>query len=156
MDWRKKRYLYTDNAAKIRDKLLTDIYKQLVEIIRSLHFLIESRGTLSYKFPNFRPHECQAMILGSIISGLGAVAAEAALSVCRGADFHYPQSIYDLIQTIEQIQVIDGSFGYCNPIPEVLNNNRQVLGHPSSKGYLTDEDLAYLARQGEIIGQMLW
>lgn len=147
--------LYKDYAVEMRQKIIRDIFQKLAAVLQSLQVRIKSGGALFCQHAGSRPDACHAMTLGSIISGLGPMLVEIAWSVGRGDDFDYPHSIQDLTRQIEQIKVVRiyDTHEQCNPIPKLLEDIGNL--HPSVESYLTAEELAYLERQEEMLGQVL-
>ncbi|GAB1312098.1 hypothetical protein MFIFM68171_02308 [Madurella fahalii] len=144
-----------ENAARIRMNYLHEIFKSLKEIISNLQLVISTKAIRYCRKEGFRPDACHAMILGSIISGLSQLELQAVWSTEETAGLTYPLSINHLVNVIEKIHVtyMYDDHRNCNPIPVMLKEIEDLLA--SNEGYLTADNLAYVEKQREKLGEIV-
>ena len=107
----------------MRSSLLGTLFQQLRLCISDLGRLIPVSALGYCRKYDFRPDACHAMILGSLIAGLGLCELQAlwhSEDVTEGNG--YRPSFNHLLATIERIDVVRLSDKHkpCNPIPKLL------------------------------------
>lgn len=145
---------HVDNVVEAREKHIHDILVQLALTMESLQVGIESGHSSFCQHPLPQPdaRACDAVTLGSIVTGLGSTVVEAALAARRGAAVQYPHRIAHLLQQIHKVRVVHcpaahGTHEKCNPIPQLLKHIKTLHPSPFNKWNFAAEDLAYLEKQ---------
>lgn len=138
---------YFEAIANHRLILLNEIFKRLRDVIMQLQLSIPTNSAHYCTYPDARPDACHAMILGSIVSGLGLLELNIIFQSEEEGPLYLP-SINHLISVVTAISVvyIADIHEDCNPLPKLLEGYRELLIHVD---LLTAEHIVHLKAQQE-------